>query len=137
MQKYAETLGLQIIDLNGSYYNKVGPSEFLYMIANAEFVFTDSFHGTAFSIIFDKNFIVFRRNNTYDMSSRITTILNKFGLTSRFYNSENNELDDSILSLIEEIKNEDTSIVPEIMNVEKKTAERFLDRVFANGGRVQ
>ncbi len=33
-----------------------GPIEFLDLIANAEFVFTNSFHGAAFSILFQKQF---------------------------------------------------------------------------------
>lgn len=35
----------------------VGPQEFLYLLSHAEFVVTDSFHGVAFSIIFQKQFI--------------------------------------------------------------------------------
>ena len=36
-----------------------GPSEFLGLVKNAEYVVTDSFHGTIFSTIFDKPFYVF------------------------------------------------------------------------------
>lgn len=35
----------------------VGPKELLYLIDRAEYVATDSFHGVAFSIIFEKQFI--------------------------------------------------------------------------------
>lgn len=38
-----------------------GPAEFLYLIDHAEYVFTDSFHCTVFSVLFDKNFKVFKR----------------------------------------------------------------------------
>lgn len=41
--------------------SKCGPSEFLSLIDHAEWVFTDSFHCTVFSVIFDKKFTVFRR----------------------------------------------------------------------------
>ena len=34
-----------------------GPNEFLYLFSNADYVITDSFHGTAFSLIFQKPFI--------------------------------------------------------------------------------
>ncbi len=38
-----------------------GPCEFLRFIDEAAYVFTDSFHCTAFSVVFDKAFTVFRR----------------------------------------------------------------------------
>lgn len=38
-----------------------GPAEFINLIDNAEYVFTDSFHCTVFSLLFNKKFTVFRR----------------------------------------------------------------------------
>lgn len=38
-------------------YYQYGPSEFLYLIDKADFVITNSFHGTAFSVIYDKSFV--------------------------------------------------------------------------------
>ena len=87
---YAQKNGLKIIDINGLYKTFIGPSEFVYLISSAEYVFTDSFHGTAFSVIFNKPFIVFKRNNIYDMSARITTLLKKINLCDRFYAEDNN-----------------------------------------------
>ena len=40
----------------GQYLDNLGPGEFLYVLKNADFVVTNSFHGTAFSIIFKKKF---------------------------------------------------------------------------------
>lgn len=37
-------------------YN-IGPCEFLNLIRNAEYVFTDSFHCSVFSILYKKNFL--------------------------------------------------------------------------------
>lgn len=56
-----------------------GPQEFLSLIANAEYVCTNSFHACAFSIIFKKKFLVFA--NMPD--SRIYSIMNNFGLETR------------------------------------------------------
>lgn len=39
-----------------SYYGNIGPSKWLDLIANAGAVLTDSFHGTIFSIIYEKEF---------------------------------------------------------------------------------
>lgn len=43
-------------------YN-VGPKEFVQLIRDAEYVFTDSFHCTVFSMLFSKKFFTFRRYN--------------------------------------------------------------------------
>lgn len=43
-------------------FEQEGPRGFLYLVRNAEFVLSNSFHATAFSIIFKKKFIVFERN---------------------------------------------------------------------------
>ena len=37
-----------------------GPEDFVSYIAHAEYVITDSFHGTAFSINFNKQFVCVR-----------------------------------------------------------------------------
>lgn len=51
-------------------------------IANAEYVVTDSFHGTAFSILFNKPFIVL--GNESRGLARIFSLLDQFGLNNRF-----------------------------------------------------
>lgn len=60
----------------------VGPEEFLSLISHAEAIFTDSFHGTVFSIIFNRPFYVFERKTTtkkQNMSSRIYSLLKMAG----------------------------------------------------------
>ena len=58
------------------------PEMFLSYLKNAEVVITNSFHGTAFSILFNKEFWVqpLSRNNT---NSRIDSILALMGLEQR------------------------------------------------------
>ena len=53
----------------------------LYNMMNASFVITNSFHGVAFSIIFQKPFIVLSLEG--GGMSRINSILSMFGLKSR------------------------------------------------------
>ncbi len=60
----------------------VGPREFLSLINYAEFIVTDSFHGTAFSIIFRKKFIVIPYKGT---SSRMEDLLQYFELEDNLY----------------------------------------------------
>lgn len=64
----------------------VGPAEFLSYIKNADYVVTDSFHGTVFSILFEKEFVVFNRfksGKRGSTNSRIDTLLGMFGLEER------------------------------------------------------
>ncbi len=53
-----------------------GPKEFLNLIFNAKFVITSSFHGTAFSTIFHKEFLAIRGGD----DARISSLLNSIGL---------------------------------------------------------
>ena len=58
----------------------VSPYDFLNLILNASFVVTNSFHGTAFSIIMKKIFWSCEIEGT---NQRISSLLNKIGLSSR------------------------------------------------------
>lgn len=88
IDKIQTELGLRVIYLNGSKYEvgrpnsklikNCGPAEFLYLIKNANFVITDSFHGTAFSCIFNRPFIgVIRDNDIND--NRISSLVKLVG----------------------------------------------------------
>ena len=59
---------------------------FLYGINNSKAVITDSFHGTVFSIIFNKPFISFKRKN----DERLKTLKNLLGLKHRIIESDEN-----------------------------------------------
>lgn len=62
---------------------EVGPSEFLGLIANAEYVCTDSFHGTIFSVNFHKEIRAFVKHSGNAFggdNSRLFDILNRLGL---------------------------------------------------------
>ncbi len=73
-----------VVEKDGSIINvtDAGPSEFLWMFYHANFVITNSFHGTAFCINFNKDFYVVtpvRMNN----NSRQQSILRLFNLSQR------------------------------------------------------
>lgn len=62
---------------------EVGPSEFLGLIANAEYVCTDSFHGTIFSVNFHKEVRVFVKhagNVSGGDNSRLFDVLKRLGI---------------------------------------------------------
>lgn len=57
-----------------------GPLDFLREIANADFVVVSSFHGTVFSILFEKEFVALLHKET---GSRVRSLLQKLGLEDR------------------------------------------------------
>lgn len=61
--------------------------KFLGYIKNASFIITTSFHGTAFSLLFKKNFAYFSLNENQD--SRISSLLGSLGLKDRMLSSVN------------------------------------------------
>ena len=70
-------------------YN-VNPADFVKLIANAEYVCTDSFHGTVFSNIFQKKYFVFERYRNDDKTStntRIHSLLSVLGTKERLIGS--------------------------------------------------
>ena len=76
----------------------VGPREFLNYIRNAEYVFTDSFHCSVFSILYRKNFFTFSRfaeNAAQSTNTRIDNLLHIAGLEGRRWTS-NKPVDDCI-----------------------------------------
>lgn len=74
--KIATIEGLKIYTVNRNikYANinfwKEGPKTFLSLIANAELVLSNSFHAVAFSLIFNKQFYVFNRNEKINTRMR-------------------------------------------------------------------
>lgn len=59
-----------------------GPAEFIFLFKNANYIITNSFHGTAFSIIFEKNFYTIIRENKNN-NSRIVSLAKLLGLENR------------------------------------------------------
>ena len=78
-------------ELGKIQYVDAGPAEFLTLIDNAKVVLTDSFHGTAFSINFNKSFLTFDRQygSNQSQASRIRDMLKIFGLSDYFITDEN------------------------------------------------
>ena len=73
-------------------YRYQSPANFLWLLDNASFVVTNSFHGVAFSINFEKQFLVCKRKK-YNI--RLDSILEILDLKDR-YVGESNFSDESI-----------------------------------------
>ena len=88
---FAQEKGMTLCRLNNEEdadLFTIDPAEFLYMIKNAEYVLTDSFHAIAFSIKFNKEFYVFDRKQkgVSNMFSRIENVTKRFKLENRIQN---------------------------------------------------
>lgn len=112
-RKFAERLkektGYKIVSLNhADEYVKysdvfaditpydIGPKEWINLIKNAEYVCTDSFHGTVFSLIYNKIFFNFRRyssNAKASTNSRLDSLLNIVGISNERILSGDENLD--------------------------------------------
>ena len=65
---------------NRNKYQAASPIDFVTLFKYADFIVTDSFHGTAFSIIFHKDFFVVKLNGS---QSRSESLLAELGLQDR------------------------------------------------------
>lgn len=63
------------------------PNEFLSWIRHAQFVFTDSFHASVFSLIFEREFFTFGRQGYKAMDSRMESLTKLFSVENRFCNT--------------------------------------------------
>lgn len=92
---YAKKNNLKLINICIQQNQKFGdliienasPFEFLNMIFNAETIFTDSYHGTLFSIIFSKNFYSLKRfedNEVYNQNERVYEVMHDLKLLDRY-----------------------------------------------------
>ena len=120
INKIAADNNLTVVNLNDIRDEKtyvIGPNEFIDYINSCSLLCTDSFHGTVFSILYEKPFIVYKRvGSSFSMYSRIETLLNKFDLNSR--KAEN-------IKTNEDVFNIDYSHVPPILEKERNKALKF------------
>lgn len=116
-----ENRGLQLIDLmSDRKYFTLGPSEFLYLIKNANLVITDSYHGTIFSYIFNVPFLNFmRRGSSVNMNSRFDTLYKKLGIDPRILG----EVEDEKIMII------DYETMKTNIENERKIVEHFVSMI--------
>lgn len=104
----------------GDLQIEVGPTEFVELIANAEVVCTDSFHGTIFSIIMEKDFSVLKRFKDNDKKSQNSRIYNLLSML---------KLDNHLIDVNSEIlryKVDNYNNVQEILNKNREESINFL-----------
>lgn len=93
IEEYAKKNKYRIIDIikpEDLELYKTKPDEFLWLISHAEYIFTDSYHATVISMIFNKQFMIFKRVGTgyENMFGRLETIINRYGLLENVFEGE-------------------------------------------------
>lgn len=127
IHEYCSANNIHRIDLNSVAaleWFDITPFEFLYLIKNAEFVFTDSFHASVFSIIFGKKFLTSDRDtgNDNQMNSRIDTLFSTFSCENHRMNTFSGNYD--------ELKLDELEIKKIIQNEADRTYDYFSSTVF-------
>lgn len=91
IEKVRTKLGLPVVIIDGKpsliykgykVFVNIGPGEFLNLFYNAKFVITTSFHGTAFAINFNKDFLSVI-NDSSQNDNRIYSLAEQMGIVER------------------------------------------------------
>ena len=125
IDKIASKRKLKVINMFGLKNfdaSVVAPEEWLYLIDHASLFYTDSFHGTVFSILFNTPFVVMDRQGECKMSSRIDTLLDMFHLGERRGNNTNEFLLNASLEC-------DFRYVDEVIKEKKQIAHNYLSQI--------
>lgn len=99
--------------------NNAGPREFIELINNCEIFVSNSFHGTAFSIIYNKEFYVFNRIHQ-EVNSRMIDLLSSLNLNDRLIDKDKKQ------DFSEKINYAEVNI---LLKREVLVAKSYLDRV--------
>jgi|GEM_PF-151863 len=129
-KELSERLNCELKSISYSPEDSPGPTEFIGLIKNAKYILTNSFHGTVFSIIYQKEFWSFPSDNLQDETSknfRFTDLLDTLGLSERFvgigetlsFDSEN-KIDYSIVaSKLQQKRDESIAFLKRSLEIEK------------------
>lgn len=100
-KEFAQKNNLEVMELSLFKDNKTiekkiltaSVEEFLGYVDRAEYIFTNSYHGICFSVLFNKQFYAFARTGN---SEKIQSVLESFGLGERLYDEETGLIDKKI-----------------------------------------
>lgn len=128
IKAFAKQQGKKLISVSGQLdfcdeHIVVNPFECLNVYRHADYVITDTFHGTIFSIINRKKFVTLIRKSkgsSYGNQEKLQDLLNRLGLQERSYSYDSDKLSERILSDI------DYESVFKIINTERTHTMDYL-----------
>lgn len=133
-EKLAKEKNLKLIYINDQYYKKVGiaerktdvsPEEFLALFKNANYIVTNSFHATVFSIIFNKQFAVDLTVSDGTRNNRIAELLEYLNLSDRAIKKCNCNIDNIV----------DWKEIDNKLDIQRKNSYEYLKSIInKNGG---
>lgn len=125
-KKLEDYTGYKVLEIPGTnvkpwlisrrYKQTESPYGFLSLIANAEYVVSTSFHGIAFSLIFEKQFFALGMGTN---SGRVTSLLSSLGIHTRYIHNINDA------NFKEEINYQ---LVNKILNILREKSIDFLNK---------
>ena len=95
------------------------PQEWLGLFLNASYIVTNSFHGLAFSINFNKDFFLGKLPSTWPVNSRLDNLLDLTGLQNRLYTNFTDHFEEPI----------NWTYVNEIIRQERTKAQDYLQEI--------
>ncbi len=99
------------------------PEDWLAYIKNSDFVITNSFHGTCFSIIFKKEFVCTAKHTP----QRFISLLEKYGILDRLL-----ETPEQILDYMKNCKKLDYVVINQQMEVHVNRSKKWLENAIAS-----
>lgn len=141
-REYAEAHGLKLVTLphlSGKYIScdvgfgdrqlyDVSPGDFVSLIRYAECVLTDSFHATAFSIIYEREFFVLPRSGHRAMGTRIQSLTGLIGAEAHFCA----EPEQTTIAYLKTVPAVDYSMESASLATMKKASLKFLSDAIQN-----
>lgn len=134
VEQVAQETGLPVVNLldeNVYEHYVTGVDEFIWAIEHAKLLYTDSFHGTVFSILFRTPFVICNRvgDATMEkMGSRIDTLLGYFGLEERRGTKAN------AYRIENPLASPDWSRIEPVLEKERKRSADYFEHVFGTKG---
>lgn len=136
IKRFCETNGLRMVLISNiervckeervadNVLYSTSPEEFLNLIRHADYVCTDSFHCSAFSIIFGTKFIPFmkyRKSDRYSTNGRLFELLEDFGIKSSVMDDNTEDINLRVCNAQENVE--------QILDRKKLDAEAYLRRI--------
>ncbi len=109
------------------------PEAFISLIKHANYVFTDSFHASVFSIIYSKQFFVFNRCEYSAMNIRIYSLLNIFNIKERMCDNK----EKMSINYLDNHCKEYQSITPEFIELKNESLNYLFSTINTGKGKTR
>lgn len=110
---------INLLDWDNYWHYITSPEEFVYLFSKASLIFTNSFHGCIFSILFRRPFMNAEVDYYKNMSTRIPGLLKMFGLEDKIMSIKKSYRPESFFEI-------DYSTRDRILPLERGKAFKFL-----------